>query len=139
MARAARTGATPGDGGPGVTGRMSLEKGRDAAVHRSDEFEEERITLTDEDGHEHEFTVLDVIEVDDREYAILVPAEEEEELTEADAEAVIFRLETDEDGEEVLVDVDDDEEFNRVARAWEEMMEQEDEEDEEEEEDEDEE
>jgi putative Holliday junction resolvase len=96
-------------------------------------LEDEVITLTDEDGQEHQFAILDVIEVDSKEYAILIPTDEAEE--DSEDEAVILRLETDETGEEVLVDIEDDEEWQRVAQAWEELVEVEDEEDEEEEED----
>lgn len=94
-------------------------------------LEDEIITLTDEDGQEHQFAILDVIEVDNKEYAILIPTDESEE--ESEDEAVILRLETDETGEEVLVDIEDDEEWQRVAQAWEELVEEEDEDVEEEE------
>jgi len=86
------------------------------------EDRENTIVLTDEDGDEYEFTVIDVLDVDDREYLVLLPPEGED--TEAD-EAVILRLEVDENGEEVLYDIEDDEEWDRVSQAWEERMEQE--------------
>lgn len=89
------------------------------------ELDSDLITLTDEEGEEHQFAILDVIEVEDHEYAILIPAGDEVE-EEAD-EAVILRLETDDSGEEVLVDIEDDEEWQRVARVWEEMIDSEDE------------
>lgn len=77
---------------------------------------DELIILTDEDGNEHEFSLIDVIEVDDNQYAILLPVEEEEE-----GEAVIFRIE-EEDGEDILVDIESDDEFERVVEAWEEIL-----------------
>ncbi len=87
------------------------------------------ITLIDEDGGEHEFEVLDVFPVDAKRYAILVPVEdnhagagERGDEEEADAEeyerAYIFRIEEVE-GEESLVEVEEEEEWNRVAREWE--------------------
>jgi len=94
-------------------------------------LEDEIITLTDEDGQEHQFAILDVIEVDNKEYAILIPTDEAE--AENEDEAVILRLETDESGEEVLVDIEDDEEWQRVAQVWEELVESEDDEEEDEE------
>ena len=54
------------------------------------EEEDEIITLTDEEGKEHEFVVVDVIEVSDKEYAILLPIDTEDD---EEAEAVILRLE----------------------------------------------
>lgn len=77
---------------------------------------EEVITLVDEEGAEHDFEVIDIIEVDGSEYAILLPVEEEED------EAIILKFTRDEDGNELLVDIEDDEEWEKVADAWEEMM-----------------
>ncbi|MCS7236503.1 MAG: DUF1292 domain-containing protein [Armatimonadota bacterium] len=67
------------------------------------------ITVSDEEGHEHEFTVLEYVELDDRRYVVVVPTEAPE-----DEAAVILRVEGD-----TLVSVDDEEEFNRVVAALE--------------------
>lgn len=77
---------------------------------------EEVITLVDEEGAEHDFTVIDIIEVDGSEYAILLPVEEEND------EAIILKFTHDDDGNELLVDIEEDEEWEKVADAWEEMM-----------------
>ncbi len=71
----------------------------------------EVITLLDEDGKTHEFSLVDVIEVDGRRYAILQPSED------ADP-AVVFRVEGD-----TLVAVEDEDEFRKVAAAIEETAE----------------
>jgi uncharacterized protein YrzB (UPF0473 family) len=78
--------------------------------------QEEVITLVDEEGAEHDFTVVDIINVDGSEYAILLPVEEEND------EAIILKFTHDEDGNELLVDIEDDEEWEKVADAWEEML-----------------
>ncbi|MGH2453847.1 MAG: DUF1292 domain-containing protein [bacterium] len=70
----------------------------------------ETISLVDDQGQEHEFDLVDVIEVAQQRYAILQPAGGE-------TDAVIFRMEDD----ETLAAVDDDEEFARVAAALEDM------------------
>jgi uncharacterized protein YrzB (UPF0473 family) len=75
--------------------------------------EDEVIVLTDDDGEEHEFNLIDTITIDDKEYAILQPVEEEE--------AIILRFGIDDDGDEVLYDIEDDEEWEKVADAWQEM------------------
>jgi uncharacterized protein YrzB (UPF0473 family) len=72
--------------------------------------DEDVIKLLDEEGAEHEFSVVDVLEVDHRRYAILQPLEGAEEPD----TAVIFRMEDD-----TLVTIEDDEEFERVRRAFE--------------------
>lgn len=85
----------------------------------SEQAADDIIVLTDEEGQEHEFTVVDVLAVEGKEYAVLLPSEEQDEEEE---EAVILRVETDENGSEVLVDIDDDAEFDKVAAAWQEML-----------------
>jgi uncharacterized protein YrzB (UPF0473 family) len=78
--------------------------------------QEEVITLVDEEGAEHDFTVVDIINVDGSEYAILLPVEEEND------EAIILKFTHDEEGNELLVDIEDDEEWEKVADAWEETL-----------------
>lgn len=77
---------------------------------------EETVVLTDEDGGEHPFRVLDVLEVNGKMYAVLQPVDDDRE------EAVIFRVEQDENGEEVLYDIEDDEEWEQVAEAYDTLL-----------------
>lgn len=65
----------------------------------------EAITLVDADGESHEFSIVDVIEVNARRYAILQPSDEDES-------AVVYRVEDD-----TLVAIEDDDEFDRVLAA----------------------
>jgi len=74
------------------------------------------ITLVDEDGSEHDFSVIDILEVDGSEYAVLLPVEDESD------EAVILKFACDDEGNELLIDIEDDEEWEKVADAWEEML-----------------
>lgn len=90
--------------------------------------EEEVITLTDEDGEDHDFVFLDVIQVDEKEYAVLMPADGDGDEDEDDA--VILRMETDENGESALVAIEDDDEWQKVLDAWEQLGGEDDEEDE---------
>jgi uncharacterized protein YrzB (UPF0473 family) len=80
------------------------------------------IVLKDEEGQEHKFAVLDILTVNAQEYAILVPlgAEDTAEQGETEQEAVIFRLVPGGESEErALLVVEDDEEWQAVAEAWE--------------------
>lgn len=67
------------------------------------------ITLVDEDGVEHHFVLEKVMEHDGVRYALVTPQD-----------SFIFRVETDADGEDVLIDIEDDAEFERVAALFEE-------------------
>ncbi len=74
---------------------------------------EEVITLVDEEGVEHDFNVLDILDVEGTEYAILIPLGDEGQ----DDEVVIFKFTEDEEGNEILMEIED-EEWEKVADAW---------------------
>ena len=72
------------------------------------------IVLNDEDGNEVKFEFLDLVELDEEEYVVLLPVSEDGE--EDEGEVVILKLEdTDEDSEEEsYVGVEDEEILNKV-------------------------
>ena len=83
--------------------------------------EDQIIETIDENGNVIRFELFDIVEVDEQEYALLLPVDEEE-----DDEVVLMRLTK--DGDEYLFEtIDNDEEFDRVAE-YVENMEDEDEE-----------
>ncbi len=83
--------------------------------HEHDEEEFETVVLTDENGEEHEFLHLDTIELEGGTYFVLMPVTEDED--EAD-EAIILKLGKDDEGNDILLDIEDDEEWEKVADAW---------------------
>ena len=79
------------------------------------------ITLTDENGQELEFEVIGEAALDDVTYYAMVPAEganEEEGLI----EYVLLKKETDENGEDLFITLDDEDEFEKVAAYFDEMF-----------------
>ena len=79
------------------------------------------IVLNDEDGNEVKFEFLDLVELEEEEYVVLLPIEEEDE---GDGEVVILKLEdTDEDSEEEsYVGVEDEEILNKVFAIFKEKF-----------------
>ena len=73
--------------------------------------ENQLIETVDEDGNVVSFELFDIVEVDEQEYALLLPSEDAEN---EDAELVIMRL-TKEGEEYIFETIDDDDEFNKVA------------------------
>lgn len=69
-------------------------------------------TLTDEDGNESQFELIGEAQIGEATYYALT--ELGEDNCPIGDEYVVLRLEI-EDGEEVLVSIDDDEEFDRVV------------------------
>ena len=73
-------------------------------------MDEERkiITLSDEDGNEEEFELIDFVDYQEKTYAIFTPyVEEEDDDDEGDVEVVI--METSMEGEELALNFVDDE------------------------------
>lgn len=88
-----------------------------------EELDDNVIILNDEDGNEVKFEFLDLVELDDEEYVVLLPILENEDA-EDDGEVVILKLEdTDEDSEEEsYVGVEDEEILNRVFAIFKEKF-----------------
>ena len=85
------------------------------------ENEREFFTLTDEDGNEIEFELIGTIDLEGVTYHAMIPADQEGE-EQGFYEYVILKTEVDEDGEEMLVTIDDDAEFDKVADIFDDMF-----------------
>jgi len=100
--------------------------------------QDEVITIIDEDNNEHDVVIYDILEFEGQKYAIVVPladVEEDEDLEELDnpddfedfdededSDAFVLKIIEDEDGEEILVEIDD-EEWEKVKDACMEVLE----------------
>lgn len=80
------------------------------------------VVLVDEDGEEEEFEYIDSIELKGNEYIILSPLnqdkEEEEDIYDFSEEIVILKVETNEDGEESYVTIEDENEQDEVFEEF---------------------
>mgnify|MGYP003436655098 CR=1 FL=1 len=83
-----------------------------------EELADNIIILNDENGEESRFEFLDLIELDNEEYVVLLPADDTDD--EEPGEVVILKVEdTDEDSdEESYVSVDNEETLNRVFEIF---------------------
>lgn len=82
------------------------------------EFEHDSITLSLDDGTELNCMVIDIFSVDDKEYIALQPEEGEEE----EDNVFLYRYIQDGDGDPQLLNIEDDDEFEAVADAFEELL-----------------
>ncbi len=87
------------------------------------DFGRDYITITDEDGVEYELEILSTVEYQGALYYALAPADTDED---EDLEVSILKA-VNEDGEEILVTVDDDDELEKVYELLIEQMYEEDE------------
>lgn len=73
------------------------------------------ITLSDDEGKEYSFEVLDQIETDTGRYAALLPViDDPKEFLDDSGEMVIVKVE-EEDGEEFFSEIEDDDEYETIA------------------------
>ena len=82
------------------------------------EHEHDSITLSLDDGTELNCVVLEIFTVDDKEYIALQPEEGEEE----EDNVFLYRFIQEGDEDPQLLNIDDDEEFEAVADAFEEIL-----------------
>ena len=85
------------------------------------DFQSEYYTLTDEDGNELQFEVIGSAELNGTMYYAMIPVDDQPEEEDV-YEYVILKAEKDEDGEDVLVTIDDDDEFDDVADYFDDML-----------------
>lgn len=83
------------------------------------EGEEMTVTLTLDDGKELECVVLTIFPAGDKEYIALLPMEDEEA---EDGEVYLYRYTEDEDGQPNLENIEDDDEYEIVADAFDELL-----------------
>ena len=81
------------------------------------------VILNDEDGNEVKFEFLDLVELDDEEYVVLLPVTVEGE--EEEGEVVILKVEYNDDedsDEESYVSIEDEEILNKVFEIFKEKF-----------------
>ena len=89
------------------------------------DYEQNLLTLTDEEGQEHEFEIVDTMDLDGERYMALVPvfADPQDSLEDSGELVILKVVPDDENGEELLQTIEDDDEFNRVADLFMERLE----------------
>ena len=79
-------------------------------------YEPDIISVTDEDGKEILFELLERYETEDNTYvAITEYRDDETEIVEADFEVIILKVVEDKNGDEYLEEIQDDNEYEQVS------------------------
>lgn len=79
-------------------------------------YEPDILSVSDEDGNEILFELLERYETDDDVYvAITRYYETDEEIVDGDYEVIILKVENDDNGEEFLVEIEDELEYEQVS------------------------
>lgn len=85
------------------------------------DFQSEYYTLTDEEGNELQFEVIGAAELKGVKYYAMIPVDDQPDEEDV-YEYVILKEEKDENGEDMLVTIDDDDEFDDVADYFDDML-----------------
>ncbi len=78
-------------------------------IKEKDDIEEREdiVELLDEEGNEVKFEYLDTIEVDEEDYVVLLPLDENSE-NQDEGGVIILKIEKDEKGEDTFVSIEDE-------------------------------
>ena len=94
---------------------MAEIKEFNADFEQEDNFEPDLISLTDDEGKEYQFEILDQIEYNDEHYLALMPKyDDPKEMLDSDGELVVLKVIVEGD-EELFEEIEDDEEYEDVA------------------------
>ncbi len=86
-------------------------------------YEPDLISLLDDDGKEYNFEVIDAIESDEGRYLAMLPLfDDPKQMLEDSGELVIVKV-GEENGEEYYYEIEDDDEYDFVADAFIERLE----------------
>lgn len=84
----------------------------------NEDYNPDIVTLTDDDGKEYTFEILDAVESDTGRYLALLPVfEDAQKLLDDSGELVIVKVQ-EENGEEYFTEIEDDEEYEMIADAF---------------------
>lgn len=85
---------------------------------KMEDYNPDIITLADDSGKEYTFEVLDAIETDTDRYLALLPQySDPQKMLEDSGELVIVKV-GEEDGEEYFYEIEDDDEYETIADAF---------------------
>ena len=84
----------------------------------TDDYNPDIVSLTDDEGKEYKFEILDAIETDMGRYLALLPTfDDPKKMLQDSGELVIVKV-TEEDGEEFFSEIEDDDEYETIADAF---------------------
>ena len=80
------------------------------------------IRVMDDDGTAHYFELLDAVEDDEGRYAALLPVyDEPDELVDSDGELIVLQVQ-EKDGDHILLPIEDETKFQKLAKVFEERL-----------------
>ena len=84
----------------------------------NNEYGVDIISLSDDEGNEYNFEILDRLETEDGDYVALLPIYDDPKQTLDDNGELVIMKVGEENGEEYYENIDDDDEYDTVADAF---------------------
>ena len=85
---------------------------------KNEEYNPDIVSLVDDEGKEYNFEVLDAIETDEARYLALLPTyDDPQKMLDDSGELVIVKV-GEENGEEYYYEIEDDDEYEMIADAF---------------------
>ena len=84
----------------------------------NENYDIDTVVLTDDDGVEQEFEILDTYEEGDNLYYALSPISNDPEDFLSESGELVVLQSIEEDGEELLATIDDDDEYERIGNIF---------------------
>lgn len=100
---------------------MSENEILDNDLNELDDGEDYRVTLDLDDGRTIECAIMAIMEVEEQDYIVLIPVDENDEPIE-EGEVYIYRYFEDEDGTPSLENIESEEEFEKVSDRFDELL-----------------
>lgn len=83
-----------------------------------EDYQPDLVSLSDDEGNEYNFEVLDSFDENDTQYVAMTPcADENDADEEMDGSLVIMKV-IEENGENYFVEIEDDDEYERIANEF---------------------
>ncbi len=93
-------------------------------IKNNEEYNPDIVTLSDDDGKEYTFEVLDAIETDTGRYLAMLPVyDDPQKMLEDSGELVIVKVGEESEGDEYYYEIEDDDEYETIADAFVERLE----------------
>ena len=89
---------------------------------KNEDYTPDLINLTDDEGNEYNFEVLDRLDIDSGSYLALLPMYDDPQKMLDDSGELVIVKEEEEDGEFFYSEIEDDDEYDAAADAFEEWL-----------------
>ncbi|MEG0805059.1 MAG: DUF1292 domain-containing protein [Lachnospiraceae bacterium] len=100
-----------------------MNEQKDATTPETDE--DIVVTLELDDGSEVECEIITIFDFKEKSYIVLIPITEEDEDEDSESEIFIYSYAEDEEGNPVLTNIEDDDEYEQVTEHFDELLDEE--------------